>query len=228
MTYKSNCRKQKLEFWLLFIPTLLLLIFPVWSVWRARLCSWTLLESNEWVAVHVEQALYEAPGSNHFFVRFRVTNLTQRPLALDLQDKQGTWSLFYPYQWTLAEGDHRGMGNGLQLVPLFDAMKPKETRLLANYKAGKLTVIPPSGTVDYYRASISGGRDNINQGWASAPLWVRSKSFIPRAPFPPHFIMSVRGAMPLTDGQKAKSFVKIGTDIAMPFPLRWKQMPSHA
>ena len=225
MFYKNKANKRRREFWLLFALVLMLLLMPAWSAWQGRISKWTLLGKNDLASVRVEQSLYESSGSNRFFVRFRVTNETHKPLAVNLEDNQGLWKAFYPYQWTLAEGDHRGIVSEMKPLPLTEDIKVNEAKILAAYKVGKLTIIPPSGTADYYRESMSGGRVDIEKRWNSCPLWMKSKSYLPRSPFPLHFILGVRGLISVTDGKSTKTFLNIGSDVGFPFPLRWKQLP---
>jgi len=206
----------------------LLLAIPVVSIARTRISQWTLLEKISWVSVETEKAIYQTPGSNHFFVHFRITNRTSHPLAIDLQKTQGMWGLFHSFQWSIGNGDGRAPICS-RLIPISLGLNLHEKKLLmADYKEGKLTMIPPHESVDYYRASKTGSRADVADKWSAVPLWQKIKTYY--SPFPStagHLQIIVRGMIRLADGTHIKNPSISETYTGFPFPLHGKQLPAN-
>jgi|GEM_PF-6544328 len=220
------CRKIAYSFLVIF--TALLLAIPAMSIARTRITQWALLKNVDWVSIEMEKAIYQTPGSNHFFVHFRITNRTSHPIAIDLQKTQGMWGLFHSFEWSIGEGNGRAPICS-RLIPIsFGLNSHEEKMLMADYKAGKLTAIPPHQSVDYYRASQTGGRANVADKWSAVPLWLKIKSYY--SPFPSntgHLQMIVRGMIRLTNGTHIKSPLISEAYTGFPFPLHWKQIPAN-
>ena len=212
--------------WLIATPVLLLALLALWTNWQQQSSSWVGLGQNDLTSVEVEQALYQSPDSPRFWVRFRVTNRTDGPLSVNFAGKPGLWKAIHPYRWCVTEGDHRGIVSEMMPLALESDIEREKGVLRASIRASTATIIAPHGSADYYRASPSGGRAAVENAWSSAPLWMKSKTYLPRQPFKLHLVMGVRGTICASDGRRVQSFVRIGHDVGLPFPLKWKPIPA--
>lgn len=221
--------RRKITYSLLIVFAALLLTVPLVSIAQTRITQWTLLQKTSWVTIQSEQAIYQNPDSQHFYIHFRITNRTSRALAIDLNDNRGTWGIFYPFEFSLGQGVHRGPINGLVQIYLGDWASANKNTFMADFKAGKLTTIPPLQSVDFYSASPVSNKADINKRWSSVSFWQKMQTYFPVLLSNAQYLhVSARGMIHLTDGENIKSPLISGAHLAFPFPLHWKQIPPHA
>lgn len=190
--------------------------------------GWIALQSNDWARFEIEPALYEQPGHKRYFNHFRVVNKSQHALAMNLEDAGVGWpNLAASDRTTLGEGDRRSIVSELVAFPLVEDVKRKERSLIVALRAGKASLIPSEGTLDYFIAAQIGTRSGLDRELSSIPLWVRSKTFWPGAPTPLHLILVLRGAVSTSDGVKAKTLL-VSRELGLKLPLKWKMMPANA
>jgi hypothetical protein len=105
--------------------------------------KWHLLGKTDLVGIHVEKALYEPRNKREpqFYVRVLVTNLTERPVGVDLLGKQ-QWEAIYPTLWTACEKDHRNVVREMRTVH-GGLDKTACAKLRADFAAARVTIIPP-------------------------------------------------------------------------------------
>ena len=175
--------------------------------------SWRALGTTRLVAIDVEQALYEKAGQYGSFIHVRLTNRSERPVGVDLQEHE---RVIYANTWTKEPQERRVNFNEKRLIHKpFD--KAARTALLEDFRAGKLTVLPPGKSIDYYSVAFYGGRHNVDE---------KEDKYL---------ILSLDGEQLVTDGAKAERFSlqwgsegnKNGalTDLVIPTPVPWKLVP---
>jgi hypothetical protein len=172
--------------------------------------SWVTVGHTNGVEVDVERALFDGAGSKHFFLRVRITNKRGSPLGVDLRKYD---EVFYPNQWGASAEPRRTAidERRLMLPPLDEKAK---AALLADYRAGALTRIPPESSLEYYRdfnASDRADVDAQSQGYA-------------------YVLVSVDGQLKVTDGVTAERIVPASNthDVAVDAPVAWRHLPANA
>jgi hypothetical protein len=182
--------------------------------------EWHLLGKTDLEVIHVEKALYELRkgGEPQFYVRVLVTNVTERPVGVDLRGNQ-QWEAIYPALWTASEKDRRNAIREMRIVHGgFD--KTAFAKLRADFAAARVTIIPPGKSVDYYRTN------RMPIGEPADMKGMKGK----------YFILSLDGEQRLTDGRTAEQFSlewdkKRGldssrTDLVIPAPVPWRTIPA--
>jgi pimeloyl-ACP methyl ester carboxylesterase len=173
---------------------------------------WIPVARGGLVTVSVERALYEKPGSAHFFVCVRVTNEAPAEIGVDLRSAH---EVFYPNQWGTAPRDHREViDEGRLVLPPFDAARAAS--VTGAYRAGALTRIPRGGALTYYVEFNASGPRDVD---AQVKSW-------------PWLIVSMDGQLRATDGARAERVTPPEDDgareVAMRAPVVWKQVPPGA
>jgi len=176
---------------------------------NATASPWHLLGQTDLARFKVEKALYEKAGEPFCFVRVRVTNVSDRAIGVDLRG----WMAVYPGYFGKSDTEHN---NFFKQVRMYHAAldQPKRAELLADFAAGRLTVIPAGKSVDYYREYIE--RAKVEKVDKAAGKYL---------------IISMDGEQILTDGKKVEQFLGAGqeganTDLAILSPVPWKTIPA--
>jgi len=171
--------------------------------------TWTTVLKDNRMTISVDQALYEKKGPPDFYLRVRITNLTDHPVGIDLRDKR--W-LIHINQWGPSDEDHRTVVDEMTLEPeKLDVTRRQE--LLDAFQANKLTLIPARGTFDYY----------INFGGGGAGPDIKSRSH-------KYILLSIKGQIFFTDGTVAwdgHADMDVA-DVALKQPVQWKKIPADA
>jgi protocatechuate 3,4-dioxygenase beta subunit len=175
--------------------------------------QWHRLATGELASVDVERTLYEKEGQRHFFIRVRITNLANRPVGIDLNNY---WKVTYPNQWGMENADHRTDIDERRMVPKdLDAAAREE--LLAAFRTGGLTTIPPGKSIDYYREFNASGRADVDAQEKQGK----------------YLIVSLDGVLRLTDGEGVEQVscawgrkTQAPTDLVIPTPVPWRAIPS--
>lgn len=177
---------------------------------------WHSVASGKLASISVSRTLYETEGEKDFLICVRVTNLTDRPIGVDLRD---FWKVVYPNQVGFQDEKARGVVDEQRMIhkPLTDDGK---TKLIADFKAGGLVTIPARGSTDYFR--------RFNAGRSLALAKEERGKF---------FFISLDGEQLVTDGanveqvscawEQASVQAKPGTDteLFIPTPLKWEKVP---
>lgn len=109
----------------------------------------------------------------------------------------------------------------LAIAMLFGAVVPFEV-FAGGDAAWQVTRIEPGQSVDYYREFNASSRKEVEeQARREAGMYL---------------VVSLDGQMPVTDGQRVETLSCVwesgrgsaGTDLAIPLPLKWKQLPDGA
>ncbi|KPJ73160.1 MAG: hypothetical protein AMS14_06710, partial [Planctomycetes bacterium DG_20] len=173
--------------------------------------EWQSVATGKLAAVSVERALYEKAGTTHFFVRVRITNLTDRSIGVDLRSKD---SVIYPNQWGMLPTNARGEINERRIKPrtVDEALR---ARMLAAFRGKELTAVTPRGQTEYFREFNASGRKDIDKqqdGWK-------------------YLFVSTDGQLFVTDGQSVEnvncSWGDGGpekTDLILRLPIAWKKV----
>ena len=161
--------------------------------------------------MQVERRLYESTESDHFFIRVRLTNLSQQTLGADLRNY---WGIIYPNQWGVHQKDHREVIDEGHMIhePLDNQRKQQ---LVLDYRAGKLTMVKPGQAVEYYREFNASGRPDVDKSTGN------------------YFLLSLDGRVSVTDGSRVEALDCTWSqgpstgcgDLVMPFPVQWGGIP---
>jgi hypothetical protein len=173
--------------------------------------AWHLIGETDLAKFEVEKALYEKAGEPFCLVHVRITNVSDRAVGVDLRG----WMAVYPGYFGKSDTEHN---NFFKQVRMYHASldQPKRAELLADFAAGRLTVIPAGKSVDYYREYIERAKvEEADKGGGK------------------YLIISMDGEQILTDGKKVEQFLGVGyeganTDLAILSPVSWKTIPADA
>jgi hypothetical protein len=182
--------------------------------------KWHLLGRTDLAVIHVEKALYEPQkqGEPQFYVRVLITNLTERPVGVDLLGNHQCEAI-YPALWIACEKDHRNAIREMRIVHS-GLDKTACAKLRADFAAARVTIIPPGKSTDYYRTNgMPIGKPADTEG-------MKGK----------YFILSLDGEQRLTDGRTVEQFSlewdktrgldNSRTDLAISTPAPWRTIPA--
>jgi hypothetical protein len=168
--------------------------------------AWVTIARSPAVTAEVERALYESPGSPHFFVHVRVTNTAGRPLGMDLRK----WAqVLYPNQWGASKVDHREVIDERRVIlGPFDAAPT-----IADFRAGALAKAAIGASLDYYAEFNASGRPDVDS--QATERWV---------------VVVMDGQLRWSDGDIAERLVpdESSREIAISAPVGWKPIPAGA
>jgi hypothetical protein len=166
------------------------------------------------VEVTVERALFERSDQAHFFLHFWVRNLRNKPVSIDLRNKQ---LLLHPNQWGFSPTNYRqSIDEGRMTKPSPEDQVRQE--LLMAFEGDQLQPIEPSGAFDFFVEFNASGRRDIE---AQAASW-------------PFLIVSMDGELLATNGRHIEwhslleDFDTTKTDLVLTTPLLWKTIPEGA
>ncbi|KPJ73159.1 MAG: hypothetical protein AMS14_06705, partial [Planctomycetes bacterium DG_20] len=174
--------------------------------------EWQVVAKGKLAAVSVERALYEKTGSVHFLVRVRITNLTDRPIGVDLRSRD---SVIYPNQWGILPTNVRGEVDERRIRPrvVDGALR---WQMLAAFRNKELTTVAPRGQAEYSREFNASGRKDIEKQQGSGK----------------YLFVSMDGQLFVTDGQIVENVhCSWGdgrpekTDLILPLPITWRKVP---
>lgn len=143
--------------------------------------EWHLLSDSHRVRTEMERRLYQAKDSGHFYIRLRITNDGDAPVAVDLRDARQT---LYPNQWELDRQPQRGPIDELRTLKV-DLGPIREQELIQARARHALAEIAPHHGFDFYRESPADLDDA--GGFADGC----------------YLILSLDGQLLFTDGQSA-------------------------
>jgi hypothetical protein len=170
---------------------------------------WHRFAQNRLLAVDIERCLYEVKGEKRFLMAVRLTNLTDTEIGVDLRGKRPG---IYPNQWGVYDTMKRGIIDERRLIHT----EPDPDKLRGDFKTGLLTAIPAGKSTIVYTDFNSSGRADVDGGKGK------------------HFIVSMDGQIPATDGKAVDTISctwkdKRGTaetDVVLPFPVIWREAPA--
>ncbi len=177
--------------------------------------SWHEAARGELAVVELERRLYERAGDEHFFVRVRVRNLTDRPLGLDLRDY---WTVVYPNQWgALATEGRQTIDESRMPARVLDAARCDDLR--RGFAEGTLAALPAGGAAEYYREFNASGRADVDAQAVEPFLYV-----------------SLAGQTLVTDGENSENLplewgpsdATANTDLVLAAPVAWAAVPDGA
>jgi len=223
-------RGAKLQLKIFFAALILAGVF--WfSYGRSEPETWRLFSTGKLVKIEIENAIYEKTDSPDYFLRVKITNLSPRFVGLErYQNARPTPSRLgepLAFSCELAEGNHPNTMNGEGLIFLIWDAKTMEKLALAKFRAGKLPRIAPGASQEFFLIDRN-SKTGIAHTWQSAPLWWRSKRFLPNDNFrSPYVIALIKGQITATDGQNAQWFAFNGRSeyLAFKYPIHTKVLP---
>ena len=177
--------------------------------------SWHEAARGTMAAVELERRLYERAGHEHFFVRVRVRNLTDRPLGLDLRDY---WTVVYPNQWGALATERRDTIDESRMpARVLDAARCDDLR--RGFVEGTLAALPAGGATEYYREFNASGRADVDAQAVERFLYV-----------------SLAGQTLVTDGENSENLPlewgpsgsTANTDLVLAAPVAWTAVPDGA
>jgi hypothetical protein len=170
------------------------------------------LGRNAVVDVAVERALFERPRAPHFYVHVRVSNVSGHPVGVDLRARH---EVFYPNQWGPSNELHR-MSIDERRIPVPPLDAAAQTKILADHRAGRLTVVAAGATLDYYVEFNASGRADVEK----------------QQPGYRYVLVVMDGRLRVTDGSTA---LQIGPpaadddrDCAVEAAVAWRVVPAGA
>jgi RNA polymerase sigma factor (sigma-70 family) len=167
--------------------------------------DWHRLAQGELVAVDVERCLYEVKGEKRFLMAVRLTNLTKVEIGVDWQEARPA---IYPNQWGVHDATPRQIIDERRVLH----SPPDKDKVLADFKAGRLTPLPAGKAIVLWTAFERSGRADVDKAQGK------------------YLIVSMDGQFSATDGKTVdtiscawdKSLRHDQTDVVMPVPVRWK------
>jgi hypothetical protein len=179
---------------------------------------WATVASGAGLTVATERVLYERPGFPHFFVHVRVTNQTNRDVAIDLRER---FKVFYPNQWAGSRVDHREVVDETRNAPdPFDAAAKAST--VTAFRAGQLTSVRAGTSFNYFIDFNASTRADVE----------RSASR--------YLIVVMDGQLRWSDGGMAgrvepdewttrdTRLTRDPREVAITTPVTWRQIPGGA
>jgi hypothetical protein len=176
--------------------------------------DWSALPHGHLISIEMERVLYQKPNSNDFWVHFRVRNLTEREVGVQLDSR---WKSFYPNQWGGSPTEHRGAVDERRMTvsPLTPA---ERTTLLGAFRDRKLVMIPPHGETDYFLPF-----DGPGDARASVDAENKASPFV---------LVVVDGQLRATDGNDVEQLTAgsddVSREVALHTPVRWASLPEGA
>ncbi|HEY3321236.1 MAG TPA: hypothetical protein VGP72_12270 [Planctomycetota bacterium] len=179
--------------------------------------QWHQIARGTLSTVHVDRTLFKRDGSTDFLIHVRVTNLTEKPLGVDLRD---FWGVIYPNQFGFKQEKARGVIDERHMIhkPLTDEQKAS---LVEDFKAGKLASIPAHGSAAYFRRFNRDGSLEMAEKNEGKYLFI-----------------SLDGVQVLTDGvaveqiscawESNDTHAKNGTntELFISTPVKWERVPT--
>lgn len=184
--------------------------------------EWSSVVRGSLIEVAVERAVYEEVGDPHFFIHVRIQNLTTAAIGVDLRKPN---DVFHPNQWGPSRSIHRGAVDEMRFLPLGPPdpaqQAAEQAEMVADYRAGLLTPVPPSGALDYY-ISFNGASGRSDR----TAVDTQSIGY-------PYVLIVVDGRLRASDGRIAERVdAPFGDDavreIAVTVPVRWVAVPRGA
>ncbi len=166
--------------------------------------------------VEIERTLYEGRKDEDCFIAVRVTNVTNRPVGVDLRK---FWDVMYPNSWGFSETPAPGVVEEERVIrePVSAAAKQ---RLMRDYSDNRLTTIIPNGLITYFRGFTIGR--NIREEIDSA-----GKQYL---------VVGLDGALRITDGRTTEEMTFPANDgdagsarwVAMRLPATWQMVKQNS
>lgn len=169
------------------------------------------LYDNGFISVTAEKALFETAKSKHFFIHYRIKNLSENNIGVYTDAYFG---LFYPNQWGIETKAERGIVDERRIIPM--ALNDSIINFIeTKYKNGQLTLIQPDSTYDYYRDFNASKKKDVQ---------LKSGEFM---------FVSMDGQLLITNGSRIEHahfddrFFQTSS-IFLPYPLIWKTIPTNS
>ena len=94
-----------------------------------------LFHEGKLATIHIDEALFEADWSDHFFARLTIINTAKEAIGVDLSDY---WMVIYPNQWGVYQTNYRPVINERHMIPKeVDEIKDE---FIQEYKSNKCLV----------------------------------------------------------------------------------------
>ncbi|HEU4719468.1 MAG TPA: hypothetical protein VFU15_16610 [Bacteroidia bacterium] len=168
--------------------------------------------------VMVEKCVYENSATDFFYLHVILKNLTDDTIGVDLSHNE---DVVHINQWTTGDTTFRMVIDEAELT-YSDPDRMREQQLKNDFHAGKLTIIPPHSSVDYYHNFNGGPAKNLRRQEHED----KSK----------YVLFSLKGQLTFTDGKTLEDFhtgdYEHGKDnfpdVAIRCPVEWKKIPAGA
>ena len=178
--------------------------------------KWHQVFEGSLTKVEVEQSLYERRKAEDCFIAVRVTNLTNRPIGVDLRN---FWNVIYPNSQGFSKTPAPELIDEERLIraPMAAASK---YRLMRDYSGKALTTIVPRGSITYFRA-FTFGHSRRKEIDASVYKYL---------------VIGLDGTLQMTDGLTAEevNFPMNDKDadrarlVAIRLPVTWQTVPKDS
>lgn len=205
-----------LRFWLLFFSCVCLgaSAWPAERVWAQEAAVWQQVISGSTVRVEVEKALYERSGSEQFFVRVRIQNLTSGLVYVDLRQPE---NVIYPNLWKVQDREGRGVVSEKRIFHEGLA-GPNLTAFLQAAKDGKLARMLGGGTLEFYVAYQGNARFEIDRAGPGKFVLVSMDG---------HLFLAANERFEMV-ALEWPTVPKSQTDVMVAWPVAWRRIPEGA
>jgi hypothetical protein len=166
--------------------------------------------------VEVERALYERRKDEDCFIAVRVTNVTNRPVGVDLRR---FWNVIYPNSWGFSKTPEPEVVDEKRMIREPISAENKN-RLMLDYSDHRLTTIMSHRSTTYLREFTIG--HNIRQEIDSAGNQ--------------YLIVGLDGALEITDGQTTEEMIFTANDegagsarwVGIRLPAIWQTVSQNS
>ena len=166
--------------------------------------------------VEIERTLYERRKDEDCFIAVRVTNVTNRPVGVDLRK---FWDVIYPNSWGFSETPAPAVVEEERVIREFISAAEKQ-RLMRDYSDKRLTTIIPYGSITYFRGFTIGR--NIREEIDSA-----GKQYL---------VVGLDGALRITDGRTTEEMTFSANEgdagsarwVAIRLPATWQMVKQNS
>jgi len=178
--------------------------------------AWNQVFQGRLVKVEVGRRLYERGKGEDCFIAVRMTNLTGRPVGVDLRK---FWNVIYPNSWGVSKTPVPELVDEKRMIRKPISEEDKK-RLILDYSDHRLTTVMPHTSLTYFRAFTFGR--NIREEIESSGK--------------PYLIVGLDGALEMTDGQTTEEIFFPENDgraesarwVAIRLPATWKMLPQDS
>ena len=177
---------------------------------------WHQVFQGRLARMEVDRILYERRKDEDCFIAVRITNVTNRPVGVDLRR---FWHVIYPNSWGDSSTPEPELVDEERWIrePISEEDK---NRLMFDYSEHRLTTIRPRRSLTYFRGFTFGR--NIRKEIESVDNQ--------------YLIVGLDGALEMTDGRTTEEIIFPANNetvestrwLAVRLPPTWKTVPQHS
>lgn len=182
----------------------------------------SIVNENKWhqvfrgrlAQVEVDETLYERRRDEDCLIAVRVTNVTDRPIGVDLRKY---WNVIYPNSWGFSKTPAPELVDEERMIR--EPISPKDkSKLQHDFESNRLTAIMPKASINYFRG-FSIGRNIRKEIDTSGNLFL---------------IVGLEGTLRITDGQSIEEAIFPANEdnsarwLPVHLPATWQTVPTDS